>query len=255
MQLVICDMSGIVFVDGRANEKLLKIFKNLEKTKVSFCTGKSYRGTRECLRGFQFYEPIACENGALIMTLDGTILSKHLINQTGLDVLVQDMINQGVESIAFCDLDSQKYVFWVEKEISSLPKYFYSKYVTHDSKQFIRKLLNTETVRLIVHSKKAVDMSKYVNSFDVSKSADGFYSFTAKGINKRSAVYEIANYLNVQTQNLTIIGNDYNDIDMFNIFEAKKIAVGKNCPLELSSNADVCLDIEELEKYIQEMEK
>ena len=250
MKTLLCDMTGVVFTNGKPNIKLLQTLSNTKKVNVSFCTGKSYLGMCECLEKFDFKGPMVCENGALITFLDGTIISKHSIQTRTIEGLVHDIMAQGVQSISFCNLKTYRHIFWLNNNSISLPDYFYAEYITHNEENFLEKMLEQEIVRLVVHTTQKVEIEKYKEYFEVNLSADGFYSITAKGINKKSAAYEISSYLNISVDDLIIIGNDYNDIDVFDISEAMKISIGASCPMELINKSDLNLELDEFDEWL-----
>lgn len=250
MKTLVCDMTGVVFIDGRPNIRLLELLMNIKNVNVCFNTGKGYLGMRECLESFEFKGPMSCENGALITFLDGKTVLKHTMENKKLIDLVYDMIKQGVDSISFCNLNTYKYIFWLNNNIV-LRDYFYAEYITHTKENFLIKMLESEVVRLIVKTSKKFDIEKYKKDFDISVSADEFYSITAKGINKKTAACEICRYLNTSLSELIVVGNDYNDIDMFSIGEAMKISIGNTCPKELISKSDFNFKLEDFYEWLR----
>lgn len=258
MKCIVCDMSGIVSTKGKNNEKLLEIFKTMENINYTFSTGKGFKGSLDVIHDLELSLPIICENGTLLITKEGEVVSKHVIDFNLVEDLVLKLSSLDYEFISCCNIKTNNYVFLNNKEKLKeelKQDIFFGEEVYYKVDDFLQAIKELEVVRIIYRGNLIPeDILNNIDGFDISNSEKKYYSFCSKNINKKSGIEEIVTRYNIPKYDIIIIGNDYNDICMFDIDCYKKIAIGKECH-ELQKLADVNVSLEELPKYLSNLDK
>lgn len=113
---------------------------------------------------------------------------------------------------------------------------------THNVKQLFIKSDNEKAINKVfnivkdINEVSIVNVSVYFNDGTIEEKGIWF-SVADKGVNKGVAILQLCKYLNVNLENTYGFGNDYNDIDMFNI--VKHSIVMDNAYDELKSKAKI----------------
>ena len=258
MKCIVCDMSGIISIKGKNNEKLLKVFEELKNINYTFCTGKGFKGSLDIICDLELSLPIICENGALIITKDGEVVSKHVIACRLVEDLILKLSSLDYEFISCCNIKTNNYIFLNNKEKFKeelKQDIFFGEEVYYKADDFLQAIKKLEVVRIIYRGNPiSEDVLNNIDGFDISNSEKKYYSFCSKNINKKSGIEEIVSRYNIPIYDIIIIGNDYNDMCMFDIDCYKKIAIGKECS-ELQKLADVNISLEELPNYLSNIDK
>lgn len=258
MKCLICDMSGIASIKGKNNQELLNVFQNFNNLNYTFCTGKGFKGSLNTIQDLDLYLPIICENGALMVSKDGQILSKHIIDFEEARKLVIQLSKLDYDFISCCNIQTNNYIFLQnnkrnKEELNQ--DIFFGEEMYYNIDGFLKAIENLEIVRIIykgnIISEKIINTIK---NFDISNSEKSYYSFCTKGINKKKGIEELISRYNISKDDIIIIGNDYNDICMFDIECYKKIAVSEECS-ELKQLADVNISLTELPNYLSNLDK
>lgn len=258
MKYLICDMSGILSLKGKNNEVLLDALSKMKNINYTFCTGKGFKGSLFTVKGLDFSLPIICENGGLLITKKGDIISKHVIEFNKIKELVMKLITLNYKFISCCNIETNNYIFlYNKKNMHEKLKedIFFGEEVYDRVDDFLYAISNLEIVRLIYRGDTICE--KIFNSiklFDVSVSEQEYYSFCLKGVNKKNGINEIISRYNISNHDIIIIGNDYNDIPMFDIDCFLRIAVGSQCS-KLNELADVNISLEDLPNYLSNVDK
>ena len=258
MKYIICDMSGIVSIKGKNNTELLAVFKKLKNIKFTFCTGKGFKGSLDTIKELNLSLPIICENGSLLVTKTGEVVSKHIIDFKLIKNLILKLSSLEYEFISCCNIKTNNYIFLnnrnkLKEELKQ--DIFFGEEVYYNVKDYINAIKDLEIVRIIYRGNTiSKNILNSINGFDISNSEQEYYSFCLKNVNKKSGVEEIINRYNISNCDIIIVGNDFNDICMFDMNCYEKIAVGNKCHI-LKELADVNISLKELPNYLSYLDK
>ena len=251
-------MSGIVSIKGKNNEELLDIFKKFENINYTFCTGKGLKGSLDIIENLNLTLPIICENGALVITKNGEIIAKHIIDFAKAKDLVLQLNTLDYEFISCCNIKTNNYIFLqnkykIKEELKQ--EIFFGEEIYYNVEDFLQRIQHLEIVRIIYKGNTILENTlNNFDAFDISNSEKEYYSFCNKGVNKKKGIEEIINKYNIPKYDIIIIGNDYNDICMFSINCYKKIVVGNECST-LQKLADISISLKELPNYLINLDK
>lgn len=258
MKIILCDMSGIVSNRGVKNVQLLKAMQNLKNYECSFCTGKGYRGADETLSGFDFEFPIICENGSLIVSRDGLVLYNDSMDFNKVSELIYSITELPFEFLAYVDLKTHKYKFLRgSRELSETlsQPWFFSEEIYDDPSLFLKNIDPDNICRITTRGLVLDRIPDAMDAFHVVVSENEFHSICNRGINKGSGVKKLAEICNIELKDIIVIGNDKNDIDMFQVEGCYKIATGVAMPPEkLLELADAYVTLDELPTLIEKID-
>lgn len=258
MKIIVCDMSGIITNRGENNTLLLKTLQNLKTYKSSFCTGKGYRGAYSSLQGYTFELPFICENGSVIVSLNGEVLYNDKMDSVKAIELIKKISKYPFEFLAYIDLTTHKYKFLRgSKPLSEAltQPWFYSDEIFDNVEDFLKHINTNNICRITTRGLELTESEQYYADFHIVVSENEFHSICNHGISKGSGVIRLAKILHINMEDIIIIGNDVNDIDMFRLEGCYKIATGINQPpAELLQLADIFVDINKLPLYLEQLD-
>ena len=108
----------------------------------------------------------------------------------------------------------------------------------------------------IYHNAQVKTFEKIIsNNFEISSSEREYYNFCNIGINKKSGIKKLIGLYNLKDDDIILIGNDYNDIEMFKYNCFLKIAVGDDCPKELTELSDISISLDKLPNLLVKLDK
>lgn len=259
MKLIICDMSGIVSIKGRNNVELLSVLNTLKNFAVTFCTGKGYLGGQETLKGINIKIPFICENGSVIVDKDGRVIYNSKMSANKAKRLILELSKMHFEFVAYVDLATHKYKFLrgdmpLSEELTQ--PWFHSEEIYWDVNDFIKNIDLDNVCRITTRGLSLAESGSLSDNFQVTISENEFHSICNIGINKGYGVMKLAEICGVKLDDIIVIGNDYNDIDMFKINCGYKIVTGENQPPEeLVALADKYVPLNDLPRFIKEIDK
>lgn len=261
MKTVICDMSGIASIKGKNNELLLDTLQSLKNMQYTFCTGKGFLGTCDTLKNNKLSLPIICENGALIIEQSGNRIFEDIIDYSKIKKLVNYLYqNTNYEFIACCNLKTNKYKFlYNEKKIKEQlnPNIFFNEQSFYSKDEFLNTIKDIDVIRIIYRGEKIKKniLKNISNTFEINLSEREYYNFCNIGINKKYGIEKLVKLYNLKADDIIIIGNDYNDIQMFKYKCYLKIAVGGDCPKELIELSDINVSLNDLPNLLANIDK
>lgn len=258
--LIICDMSGIASIRGKNNDKLLNTLNTMDNYNCSFCTGKGYSGGCETLKNIDLKVPFICENGSVLVTKIGEIVYNDHMDSEQVDLLIREIDRNCLfEFLAYVDLKTHKYKFLRgKKDLTEdlTQPWFYSEEIYDNVDDFLYNIDKDNVCRITTRGLSYNSELEAFKNFHVVVSENEFHSICNIGINKGFGVKKLAEYCQVPLKNIIIIGNDMNDIDMFNLDCGLKIATGVvKPPKELLDLADVYVALDELPDFLREVDK
>lgn len=259
MKLIVCDMSGIVSIKGVNNSELLDIFPKLKNFQYTFCTGKGYLGGYDTIKDYNMTLPFIVENGSVIVSKDGEVIHAENIDKENAYMLIDELFEMDYEFVAFVNLMTHKYKFLRGKKVLSdgLNKpYFFSEETIYDKEQYKELIKEYDIVRIITRGLEVKDYIHCSDKFHIVVSEQEYHSFCKPGISKKSGIMKFVEKYGFSLEDVVIIGNDSNDIDQFGLNCGLKIATGNNyTPKELLELADVFVKLEDLPKFLVEIDK
>ena len=259
MKLIVCDISGIASTRGVNNDELLNVLNSLNNYTCTFCTGKGYQGGYETIKNIDLKVPFICENGSVLVSKDGEVIYNDSMNYEDIKDLIYELNKLPFEFLAYIDLETHKYKFLrgskpLTEDLSQ--PWFYSEEIYENIDDFLNSIDKNNICRITTRGLELKDDVKNIDKFHVVLSENEFHSICNKGTNKAFGILKLAELLNVDLKDITIIGNDLNDIDMFRLDCGRKIATGKvKPPQELLDLADVYIPLDELPEYIRSIDK
>lgn len=259
MKLIICDMSGIASIKGKNNENLLNVLNNLKNYNCSFCTGKGYMGGYQTIKDVNLKVPFICENGSVLVLKNGEVIYSNNMDFTKVEKLINELLNVPFEFLAYVDLKTHKYKFLrgTKKLSEDLTQpWFYSEEIYYNADEFLKNIDKNNICRITTRGMEINKKIESINDFHIVVSENEFHSICNNGINKGFGVKKLAELYNVSLNDVIVIGNDLNDIDMFKLDCAYKIATGNNeTPQELLDLADVYVPLDKLPEFITKIDK
>ncbi len=258
MKLIVCDMSGIVSIKGKNNEKLLRVLNNLKNYNCSFCTGKGYKGGFETIKNINLKVPFICENGSVVVTKDGKVLYSDNMDSKKVEKVIREITKYPFEFLAYVDLETHKYKFLRgnKKLTEDLTQpWFYSEEIFENAEDFLNNINKNKVCRLTTRG-LTLPSNHNLHNLHIVVSENEFHSICNKGVNKGFGIKKIAELCNISLNDIVIIGNDLNDVDMFKLKCGYKIATGNVLPpKELLELADIYVPLEKLPDFIEKIDK
>ncbi len=234
----------ILDIDGTCNEAVYQVLQQYQVLGhyITFATGRGYLRTIQALAGFKPNTPLILEDGGRITEVNGENIR---LNQLSVNEIfsVKNVLQANKNKIdlaVFYPLESQKLNFLALNDaadtmISKLKTVKGS--TTRRIDCFIDLAVSLGCVMITIIAKNESQLI-LPNTISWAMAA-GEYNIHPQGINKASGVRDIASLLNITYQDVVVIGNDDNDISMFEMPVKMKIAVGSNIQLQKLSTHSV----------------
>ena len=162
---------------------------------------------------------------------------RYLISSNGTEVF--DNINNKTIYVSYLPKDVIKKIYYdiVEKKIRAIfvsdNMEYATQFIRNDSQvllndQNVNELFNKDIKQIMIIGKAKNKIQKYqkivekeygLNIIDSSEDNDGemWFSIISKDASKGIALEKLAKYLNIPIENTIAIGNDKNDVSMFNV--------------------------------------
>jgi len=231
-------------IDGTCNKRVYQVIQKFIESGhfVTFATGRGYLRTIQALTGFKPNAPLILEDGGRITNING--LNIYLSQLSEDEILsVKSVIKKNHDQIdlaVFYPLHDQKMQILSlggkgDLTVSNLRSI--KGQLTRDVDSFIEWAHSLGSVMITVISKEGSQLN-IPNEISWTIAA-GEYNFHPQGINKASGVKCIVSLLGISYDQTAVIGNDNNDLSMFELPVGMKIAVGDNA--ELQSLATHCI--------------
>lgn len=247
IKLVVTDVDGtLTNYDNELGETTKIKAKELKQKGVllSFATQRIHSSVTKYAKELEIDIPLMSINGALIQDINGFILSKSIINPKKVKKAL-NLAEKYFVRIAVCYNDEILYT-----ENNSVLKDFMFRLGTNyrlvdsyddylDDVLEIIMLGNEKNVIKYIQSKMNFPYRLFLNAkYYRSSSKSGVYHLEIRksGISKRTGMVKLAKYLNLKKHQIAVIGDWYNDRDLFD-FGGLNIALQNAVP-ELKNKAD-----------------
>lgn len=251
IKLIVFDLDGTLLNNdnqiGNETKKLVQLLKE-KGVYFSFASGRLHSAMIKFVEELNISAPI--------ISLDGAIIMDHFSNK----VIFQEMIspknvkkainisNRNLFKLALCHADA---IYHTEDNapVEQLLDKFGAKFIeVEEYEQIIEN-----TLEIVIMSERKELLQKYISqfwfplsfglntSFYKSHKREDIYflEIRRKGVNKGCALRRLCKYLNISLKQTAVIGDWYNDIEMFKT-NALKVAVG-NAVETIKNLADIVL--------------
>ena len=201
--------------------------------------------------------PLILENGSKIMHSNGKILYNYPLNYTSLQYLKSILLlnENNINYLCFSSLDNAKYFFYTSKKhYHDLEKKIkYCLKLTTDIDEFLNYAFKNKCTQITI---EVIDRGRFIdNDLRFEKSEKSFLHLKEKGVNKGSAIKNLAEYISIPLNDVIIVGNDSNDIEMFrlNVHDAIYVTDDAKPDRVLSAYATKIMNRRELFSYIDNL--
>lgn len=248
IRLIISDIDGTVLTDQHQVDPALKAcMPDLAAAKIPFvlASARSPLGMAPIADQLgQANSPMACYNGALIVTRQGQDirpLIEHSLPQAEtlelLDILANDFPQVSVNLYAGKDWLIATDNTWsqIEADITGEQPQLadLADFVRQGGK--VHKCLLIETPEIIQRLQAELDAHQFTD-IACYRSKDNYLEVTAKTVSKEHALRELASYYDLPLQAVMSIGDNFNDLPMLEL-AGLGVAMG-NAPEAVKSGSD-----------------
>lgn len=246
IKLCVFDIDGVINShDEKVDPKLFGVIEKIQQN-GTFCTvatGKIYSRAVAAIKNFKPNAPLILENSGRITELNGRDIIINKMDCDYISKLRAVIEDKNILFVGFCPIGRKKMYFYAADSdiLNDLECKYPDLYdeVSDDIEDFMESLKDLGCVRLSIQAMKdsKLDIPKGIN-WTLNK---GFYNINAPGITKATGVFELADRLKIEKNEILVVGNDDNDRALFRENFGVKIAV-KPCPEELIANSTHQLD-------------
>lgn len=248
MKTFFLDIDGVIYKDGIINESVLKEIKN-KHAKYIFCTGRGYLRCLDIVKKYIDKDnEIILENGGQIIK-NNTKIYYNEIPQNIKEIL-EKLPETVVEYIIFAVKEKDTYYSYGKDGLLHIKKN-YKRYSA-----FLKLLYRSNLCQITIKFKNIDSQNKFFKTCQEKnieyKLSEDYIIINNKGVNKKNAIAFLIKKNNLKLSDCIIVGNDYNDITMFDINCYKKIGViDNNTPNEIKEKATDLISFENLSQLIK----
>ncbi len=253
MKTFFVDIDGVIYRNGKVNKDVIDLIDN-NNNRLVFCTGRGYTRCLDIVGNFLKKDSILIiENGSKIVDYNGNIIYSKNISSKTKETLKEIDYNQ-IESVIYNSNSSNNYI-----SFSSVPlKHIVKKY--NNFLDFYDEMLYQQFTQITIKFKNDIYKNHFVDylnskKINVKKSED-YIIINEKNVNKKSGIDKYIKKYKIEVSDAIVIGNDYNDIEMFKINCGYKIAVkDEYTPASLLELATDITDFNNLSKIVSKITK
>lgn len=222
MKTFFVDIDGVIYKNGKVNKDVIDLIDNSDNRLV-FCTGRGYTRCLDIVGEFLKKDSILIvENGSKIVDYTGNIIYSKNISSKTKEVLKDIDYNQ-IESIIYNSNDSNNYISFSKTPLKHIVKN-YNKFL-----DFYDEMLHQHFTQITVKFENDIYKNyfvDYLNSKNINvKKSEDYTIINEKNVSKKSGINEYIKKYKIEVSDTIVIGNDYNDIEMFKMNCGYKIAV------------------------------
>lgn len=228
--LVVFDIDGVVVCNGKMISQMQEVLKELNRKKIpyTFATGRSYLRCVESVGDILPTIPLILENGSKILQADGSMLKNFPLEYNSLEY-IKTLLHSNCENIdyaCFSSYDNLKYFFYAPSITRFNMNIKFCLTLTKCVDKFVDAAVANKCTQITICTKKREEI--IVDDDRIEKSENNFLHIKEKGINKGMAVEVLSKYLSIPLNSVIVVGNDYNDIEMFRLNVREKILIVNN---------------------------
>lgn len=255
IKLFIFDIDGTLTSSGREIPfNLQNILRSMQRSGklCTVATGNAY--IQFLLKyGAQFVPntDMILENGARIGNIYEEYSYEDELDKGILDSIDYIIENNNILYIGYYRGLAQKYTFYTkDKELHKNLLYMTDE-IIFDKLEFIQKIYTLKPARIVFGLKpdqtKAILSDRFIGNCIPNMNTN---EVTNLSTTKGSAVNLLSEKLNINLDEIAVIGNGYNDISLFELDVHTKIYVGKECQNLERLATDKVKDAEELGEFL-----
>lgn len=250
IELVISDVDGTILNSKHEiTTELIDCVKQAKQCGVAFvlASARSPQGMRPIADALGIPQnPIACYNGALIVSENKSGEMKTLFSRTlpteeakiAVDVVKEQFPTISISLYSGTDWYVDHFDKWakIESGITGIKPIVKNLSLL----LLIQEEIAVHKLLLIGESKEVVELSSYLKKLNLSncsfyRSKDNYLEITHSEVSKESALKELANFFDLSLNKVMAIGDNYNDVPMLKL-AGIGVAMG-NSPLEVKENS------------------
>jgi Cof subfamily protein (haloacid dehalogenase superfamily) len=258
IKLIAMDMDGTLLNKHRdiswGNLKALRYARSKGVT-LAIASGRAFFDIESKMKEVDMETHLIGTNGATIHTSDGRLLGADFLNRAEALQIINDLVEQKY----YIGVYSEHHIYvpdqgteWLREELKQLGIHedrsvgfqgatrddFYR--FVEDWSMFDNR--STEFSKIIIFSyddvklKKARDIYEAKHRYSIVSSGTGNFEIMPQNVSKGNALDHLANYLGIPISEVMAIGDNYNDISMFEV-AGVSVAMG-NADDEIKSICD-----------------
>lgn len=251
MKVFFIDIDGVIYKEGKINRKVINIIKQ-KQSKIVYCTGRGYLRALDIIKDSLDNDSILIvENGSKIVDTSGKNLYFKNISQQDKNIIKNIDYNQ-IEYAIFNPNDKKTYISYSKKKLEHV------ELNCNSYQTFCVEMNKSDITQITIKFNNKIYQKEFImlceNSGINYKISEDYVIINRNLISKKSAILYYLNRFNVNCSDIVIIGNDYNDLDMFDLeCKNKIVVVDKYTPKSLIKKANIVTNFEELESIIEKI--
>lgn len=253
MKTFFVDIDGVIYKNGEINKKLISLIEQ-ENNKLIFCTGRGYMRSLDIVKEYLNNNSILIiENGSKIVDLYGNKIFFKNISDKEKEVIKNIDYNQ-LEYILFNPNDSKYYISYSKKKLNHVQ----TNCSSYD--MFCKEMYNKDITQITIKFNSNEYKGKFLllckNKNINIKLSEDYVVINAHNVSKQSAIIQCLEKMHIDNSDVIIIGNDCNDLEMFDVSCMSKIAVvDEYTPKLLIKKATVATDFNHLVETVKKIVK
>ena len=233
IKLIMFDVDGSLKVRGeKIQQETLEIIKKIQQLGIlcSVVTGGGFLPVLQSIRGFRPNTYMIVEEGRITDHMGDDIFRQEF---SDVDIHhLRNIFNRNkLLFAAFAELENHVYRFYVDTDVQDDVLKKYNGFVTDftiSEKVFFEWIRAYGCVKVTVKSEAELEIPLDATCHK----NESYYHVLSMDMDKGVAVETLANIVGVKHDEIMIVGNDFNDIPMFEKDFGIRLAVG-DCPDEL----------------------
>lgn len=229
IKLIVSDLDGTLSNSKKEIDKgILETINKLKEKNISFtlASGRNNNVMKEELKLLNINVPYITDGGSKIYLYNELLKSFHIDKEYN-NYLVRKFAKEKLPMTFFYQDTRYRYLFENSKKLSLIGKRLAlaSPIVDYDTSMDIGESelskITVDTINYPNIDKLKEEILEVCPNIEFKRTEDSFYTVLAKGINKGVACKWICDYLNIDKDELMCIGDNYNDLPLFDIANVK----------------------------------
>jgi Cof subfamily protein (haloacid dehalogenase superfamily) len=242
-RLVVADVDGTLLNSQHAlTAATRKTLLALQRGGIAFtlATGKILPSVSDIIRQLELSQPLILSNGALVQLPDGTVLFEDPIPQHCLSSLISEVTAHGLDyalympNVIFVPRNTFNTMLLVE---FGDPFPVEANPMDLTGKNFCKLLILERDDPTRLERMESLLNERYGDAIKAKRSVPGMLEVFNSNTSKSVALQKIASHLGLSLDQIMVIGDSYNDLDMFRV-AGTAIAMG-NAPLPVKQMAHI----------------
>lgn len=253
MKTYFFDIDGVIYDNHQMNNSVLRVLKE-KQMNYYFCSGRGYRRTMDVVGNYITDNSLLIiENGSKIVDKNGNLIDckKITMKEKQLVLKILNFIKKkDIDSIVFNPTTSLDYIVYKSKNIKYSSKIIqlFSVFQTEILKSNMTQITFLFKTDKIKEQFFELCLKHNINAYK----SENYIIVNHEKVNKKTGINKIIENQKLKLSDICVVGNDYNDIPMFEIDCSKKIAISSKClPKKLKELATNLSTFDDLYKNIE----